>query len=212
MLQDMTRLLALAALLASTLAFAQTNKNSTVYFNGTPVKGTLVTVNGKQFVQLAVPDLQNAGALVAGGSAPVKSIQGCLNQPLFNGVVKMTLISAGLNKDNKYEIGFRVANGTQKTLSPSNDADVSYNTMYAASDDGQVAQFTVPDKYTSAETGNVQVTPGANIMERAVLNEMPSFTVTRILYRPGIDKLKAGRASGLPFAPVSNMEFALKCK
>jgi len=208
----MTRFLALTLFLASTVVLAQTGKNPTVYFNGTPIKGTLVTVGGKAFVQLPLTDLQKSGALVSGGSAPVKAIQGCLGQPLFNGVVRITLTSAGLNKDNKYEIGFRVANGTQKTLSPSNDADVSYESMYAASDDGQVAQFTVPDRYTSAETGNVQVTPGANILERAVLNETPAFTVTRILYRPAAENLKEGRANGLPFAPISNMEFALKCK
>jgi len=87
----------LGALLASSLTLAQTNKNSTVYFNGTPIKGTLVTVDGKPFIQLPVPDLLKAGALMAGSSAPVKAIQGFLNQPLFNGVVRMTLISAGLN-------------------------------------------------------------------------------------------------------------------
>ena len=212
----MKRLLTLAALLASSLTLAQTaaqtDKNPTVYINGTPIRGTLVTMGGKQFVQLPLTDLQKSGALVSGGSAPVKAIQGCLGQPLFNGVVRITLTSAGLNKDGKYEIKFRVANGTQKTLSPSGDADAKYDTMFTASDDGQVAQFTVPEGYTSAETGNVAVTPGANIVERATLNETPAFTVTRILYRPSDDKLKDGRANGLPFAPVSNMEFALKCK
>ena len=75
-----------------------------------------------------------------------------------------------------------------------------------------MAQFTVPEGHTSESTGNVQVTPGANVLERAVLNTVPCFTVTRILYRPDASKLKDGRANGLPFAPLSNMEFALKCK
>ncbi len=202
----------LAGLLVTSFSLAQSDKTPTVYINGTPIKGTLVTVGGKSFVQLPLSDLQKSGALVSGGSAPVKAIQGCLGQPLFNGVTRITLTSAGLNKAGKYEIGFRVANGTQKTFSPSTEADAMYASMYAASDDGQVMQFTVPDGYTSADTGNIQLTPGANVLERAVLNEAPSFTVTRILYRPGADTLKEGRLSGLPFAPVSAMEFALKCK
>jgi len=103
----------LGALLASSLTLAQTNKNSTVYFNGTPIKGRLVTVNGKPFIQLPISDLQKAGVLLVDSSAPVEAIQGCLSQPLFNGVVRMTLISAGFNKHNKYEISFRATNGTQ---------------------------------------------------------------------------------------------------
>ncbi|WP_424950041.1 hypothetical protein [Deinococcus sp.] len=208
-------------MLASTLTLAQTaatqaaatqaDRNPTVYINGMPIKGTAVTVGGKQFVQLPLSDLQKSGALVSGGSAPVKAIQGCLGQPLFNGVVRITLTSAGV-KDGKYLISFRVANGTQKTINPATDANAAYDAMYAASDDGQVAQFTVPDGYTSESTGNVQVTPGANVLEQAVLNTVPSFTVTRILYRPDAGKLKDGRANGLPFAPLSNMEFALSCK
>ena len=208
----MRRLLTLAALLASSLVLAQGDKNPVVYINGTPIRGTLVTVGGKPFVQLPLGDLQKSGALVAGGSAPVKAIQGCLGQPLFNGVVRITLTSAGLNKDGKYTIGFRVANGTQKALNPATDANAAYDAMFAAGDDGQVAQFSVPEGYTSESTGNVQVTPGANVLESAVLNTPPSFKVTRILYRPDASKLKEGRANGLPSTSVSGMEFALKCK
>lgn len=208
----MKRLLTLAALLASSLTLAQTDKNPVVYINGTPIRGTLVTVGGKQFVQLPLSELQKSGALVSGGSAPVKAIQGCLGQPLFNGVVRITLTSAGVDKDGKYMISFKVANGTQKTINPATDANAAYGAMYAASDDGQVAQFTVPEGYTSESTGNVQVTPGANVLETAVLNTPPAFPVTRILYRPDAGKLKDGRVNGLPFAPVSAMEFALKCK
>ena len=208
----MRPVLALAALLASSLVLAQSDKNPTVYINGTPIKGTLVTVGGKQFVQLPLTELQKSGALVSGGSAPIKAIQGCVGQPLFNGVVRITLTSAGVNKDGKYEIGFKVANGTQKTLSPANDAQVSYDAMFAASDDGQVAQFHSASGGDESTYGNVSVTPGANVLERATLNETPTFTVTRILFRPDADKLDYGRKHGLPFAPVSNMEFALKCK
>ena len=207
----MRRFLTLAALLASSLTLAQSDKNPTVYINGTPIKGTLVTVGGKQFVQLPLTELQKSGALVSGGSAPVKAIQGCLGQPLFNGVVRITLTSAGVNKDGKYMIGFRVANGTQKTFNPASDADAWYSNMYAASADGQVVQFTPPSGDASSY-GNVQVTPGAVVLETALIDPPPSFTVTRILYRPDADTLKEGRANGLPFAPVSNMEFALKCK
>jgi hypothetical protein len=207
----MKRLL-LALLLCMTSALAQSDKNPTVYINGTPIKGKAIVLDGKPYVALPASDLQKSGALVAGGSAPVKAIQGCLGQPLFNGVVRITLTSAGLNKDGKYTISFRVANGTQKALNPATDADAAYGAMYAASDDGQVAQFSVPEGYTSESTGNVQVTPGANVLESAVLNTPPSFKVTRILYRPDASKLKDGRANGRPFAPVSNMEFALKCK
>lgn len=211
----MKRLLTLAALLASSLTLAQTaaqtDKDPTVYINGTPIRGTLVTVGGKQFVQLPLPDLQKSGALVSGGAAPVKAIQGCLGQPLFNGVVRITLTSAGLNKDGAFEIGFKVANGTQKTINPANAAKAWYSNMCAASADGQVVQFTPPSGDASTY-GNVQLTPGAVVLEKALIGPPPSFAVTRILYRPSDDKLKDGRANGLPFAPVSAMEFALKCK
>lgn len=168
-------------------------------------------MGSKQFVQLPLTESQKSGALVSGGSAPVKAIQGCIGQPLFNGVVRITLTSAGVNKDGKYMIGFRVANGTQKTFNPAGAADAWYSNMYAASADGQVVQFTPPSGDASSY-GNVQVTPGAVVLETALIDPPPSFTVIRILYRPGDDKLKDGRANGLPFAPVSNMEFALKCK
>ncbi|AZI44355.1 hypothetical protein EHF33_15850 [Deinococcus psychrotolerans] len=85
--------LSLAAWLSlSAAALAQSAKNPTVYINGQPIKGTLVTVGGKQMVQLPLTDLQKSGALVSGGSAPVKAIQGCINQTLFNGVVRITLL------------------------------------------------------------------------------------------------------------------------
>ncbi|WP_420594672.1 hypothetical protein [Deinococcus sp.] len=203
--------LPLAALLAlAASALAQSGKNPTVYINGQPIKGTLVTVNGKQMVQLPLTELQKSGALVSGGSAPVKAIQGCINQPLFNGVVRITLTEAGL-KGDKYLIKFKVANGTQKTINPASDADAWYSNMYAASADGQVLQFTPPGG-DSSNYGNVQVTPGANVLEEAVISTPPSFKVTRILYRPDEDTIKEGREKSLPFAPVSNMEFALNCK
>ena len=75
-----------------------------------------------------------------------------------------------------------------------------------------VDQFTVPEGYTQSSTGNVSVTPGANVLETAAIRTPPKFEVTRILYRPDESKLTDGRKNGLPFAPVSNMEFALKCK
>ena len=84
--------------------------------------------------------------------------------------------------------------------------------MFAASADGQVEQFTVPEGYTQSSTGNVSVTPGANVLGTAAIRTPPKFEVTRILYRPDESKLTDGRKNGLPFAPVSNMEFALKCK
>ena len=74
----MRPVLALAALLASSLVLAQSDRNPTVYINGTPIKGTLVTVGSKQFVQLPLTELQKSGALVSGGSAPIKAIQGCM--------------------------------------------------------------------------------------------------------------------------------------
>ena len=207
----MRPLLTLTALLASSMAFAQSDKNPVVYINGTPIRGTLVTVSGKLFVQLPLGDLQKSGALVEGGSAPIKAIQGCLGQPLFNGVVRITLTSAGI-QDGQYVINFKVANGTKKTINPSNDANASYDKMFAASADGQVEQFTVPEGYTQSSTGNVSVTPGANVLGTAAIRTPPKFEVTRILYRPDESKLTDGRKNGLPFAPVSSMEFALKCK
>jgi hypothetical protein len=203
------RLLALACLLCCSVAAAQADK--TVYINGTPIKGKAVTVDGKPYIALPVGELQKSGALVAGGSEPIKAIQGCLGQPLFNGVVRITLLSAGL-KDGRYVIRYRVANGAKKTINPAGDATASYDNMFAASADGQVQQFTVPEGYTPSSTGNVSVTPGANVLETADIRTPPKFAVTRILYRPSESKLKEGRANGLPFAPVSNMEFALKCK
>ncbi len=131
-----------------------------------------------------------------------------MGQPLFNGVVEMTLLSAGV-KDGKYIISFKVANGAQKNLLPPSDAGVNYDYMFAASADGQVAQF---DTWDAANSPNRSITPGANLTANFVLNTPPSFEVARILYRPGDSKLKDGRANGLNFVPVSNMEFALKCK
>ena len=66
--------LTLAALLASSMVLAQSDKNPVVYINGTPIRGTLVTVSGKLFVQLPLGDLQKSGALVEGGSADRKSV------------------------------------------------------------------------------------------------------------------------------------------
>lgn len=202
------RLLTLTALLTSTLGLAQVDKAPTVYINGTPIKGTLVTVNGTSFVQLPLTELQKSGALVAGGAAPIKAIQGCLGQPLFNGVTRLTLVSAG-PRDGKYLISFKVANGANKNLLPPSDADVNYSYLFAASDDGQVQQF---DTWDDAHTPNHVITPGANLTANFVLNTLPSFTVTRILFRPDENTLSNGRLSGFPFAPISAMEFALKCK
>ncbi|WP_293912223.1 hypothetical protein [Deinococcus sp.] len=200
--------LLLLALMLITLAAAQADKSPTVYINGTPIKGRAVTVDGKPYVALPVSELQKSGALVAGGSVPVGAIQGCLGQPLFNGVVRITLLSAGV-KDSKYVISFKVANGAQKNLLPPTDAAVNYDYMFAASADGQVQKF---DTWDEANTPNHQITPGANLTANFVLNTPPAFTVTRILFRPDADTLTGGRTRGLPFAPVSNMEFALKCK
>ncbi|WP_407570002.1 hypothetical protein [Deinococcus altitudinis] len=206
----MNHLLTLAALLASSLALAQTDKNPTVYINGTPIKGTVVTVGGKQFVQLPLTDLQKSGALVSGGSAPVKAIQGCMGQPLFNGVTRLSLLSAGL-KDGKYVVSFKVANGTQKTLVPASDADLTGEYLFAASADGKVQPF---NSWVEAESPNRDLTPGANLTASFFMyaDSAPKFTVTRILYRPTDRTLKNRRLDGYPFAPVSAMEFALKCK
>ena len=206
----MRPLLTLTALLASSMAFAQSDKNPVVYINGTPIRGTLVTVSGKPFVQLPLGDLQKSGALVEGGSAPIKAIQGCLGQTLFNGVTRRTLLSAGL-KDGKYMVSFRVANGTQKQLLPSNDADLTGQYLFASSADGQLQPF---NEWVEAESPNRQLTPGANLTASFFMysDATPKFTVTRILYRPEARTLTSGRGNGLPFAPVSNMEFALKCK
>ena len=203
----------LAALLVtsfSSFSLAQSDKAPTVYINGTPIKGTLVTVGGKQYVQLPLPDLQKSGALVSGGSAPVKAIQGCVGQPLFNGVTRVTLLSAGL-KDGKYTISFKVANGTQKTLLPASDADFTGDSIFAASDDGQVQPF---NSWIESASPNRELTPGANLTASFSMyaDSAPKFTVTRILYRPADSTLKNRRLDGYPFAPVSAMEFALKCK
>ncbi|ULH14808.1 hypothetical protein MF271_12560 [Deinococcus sp. KNUC1210] len=198
----------LTTLTAAALTTALAQTASTVYINGTPIKGTVVTVGGKQYVQLPMTDLQKSGALVSGGAAPIKSIQGCLGQPLFNGVTRLTLLSAGL-KDGKYVVSFKVANGAQKNLLPPSDADVNYDYMFAASADGQVKQF---DTWDDDNSPNRTITPGANLTANFVMNTPPSFTVTRILYRPEDSTVKGGRLDGLPFAPVSAMEFALKCK
>jgi len=197
----------LAALLTSSV-FAQTAKTPTVYINGTPIKGTVVTVGGKQYMQLPITDLQKSGALVAGGVAPIKAIQGCLGQPLFNGVTRLTLLSAGV-KDGKYVVSFKVANGTRKTVLLANETDVNYDYIFAASADGQVQKF---DTWDDDHSPNNVLTPGANLTANFILDAPPKFEVTRILYRPGEDTVANGRLSGLPFAPVNAMEFALKCK
>lgn len=198
----------LAMLFTSQLALAQANTAPTIYLNGTPIRGTVVTVGGKQFVQLPLSELQRSGAFVAGGSAPIKAIRGCLGQPLFNGVTRLTLLSAGM-KGSDYVVSFKLANGAQKKLLPPTDADVSSENFFAASDDGQVQQF---DTWDDAHTPNHVLTPGANLTTNFVLHTPPSFAVTRILFRPGADHLESGRLHGLPFAPVSAMEFMLKCK
>lgn len=200
----------LTAFLAASFTLAQTDQQPTVYINGTPIKGTLVTVNGKAFVQLPLTDLQKSGALVSGGSAPVKAIQGCIGQTLFNGVTRMTLLSAGV-KDGKYVISFKVANGTQKNLLPSSDADLTGDHLFAASADGQIQPF---NGWIESQSPNNSLTPGANLTAGFSMysDATPKFTVTRILYRPDAATLKDRRLAGYPFAPVSNMEFALKCK
>jgi len=88
----------------------------------------------------------------------VKAARGRLSGPLFNGVVRFYLTVAGVNKDDTYEIGCQVVNGTQNTFTASSEADAMY---------GRGMQATVPDAYPSANTGNVRLTPGANVMERA---------------------------------------------
>jgi len=197
----------LAAFLTSSV-FAQTAKSPTVYINGTPIKGTVVMVGGKQYMQLPMTDLQKSGALVSGGAAPIKAIQGCLGQPLFNGVTRLTLLSAGV-KDGKYVVSFKVANGTKKTFLLANETDVNYDYIFAASADGQVQKF---DTWDDDHSPNNVLTSGANLTANFILNTPPKFEVTRILYRPEEDTVTNGRLSGLPFAPVSAMEFALKCK
>ncbi|GGJ88198.1 hypothetical protein [Deinococcus aquiradiocola] len=209
----MRSLTILAALLATSSALAQTVAparpgTTTVYINGTPIQGTVVTVGGKSFVQLPMTDLQKSGALVAGGSEPIKAIQGCAGQPLFNGAVRLTLLSAGL-KDDRYAVTFRVANGARRDFNPAGDADVNSGTLFAASADGQVQPFNTWDDTASP---NRQLTPGANLTATFTTSGPPPFTVTRILYRPTDVTLREGRLDGLPFAPVSAMEFALKCK
>ena len=206
----MRRFLTLAALLASSLVLAQSDKNPTVYINGTPIRGTLVTVDGKPYVALPASDLQKSGALVSGGSEAVKAIQGCLGQPLFNGVSRLTLLSAGL-KNGKYTVSFKVANGTQKQFLPASDADLTGDHLFAASANGQIQPF---NSWVESESPNRTLTPGANLTASFVMysDATPKFTVTRILYRPEDKTLKNRRLDGLPFAPVSAMEFALKCK
>ena len=149
----MRPLLTLAALLASSMVLAQSDRNPTVYTNSTPIRGTLVTVGGKPFVQLPLGDLQTSGALVSGGSAPVKAIWGCIGQPLFNGVVRITLISASIQV-GEHVINFKVANGTKKTINLTADATASYGYMFAAGADGQVQQFT-PPRGDASTSGNV---------------------------------------------------------
>ncbi len=204
----MNHILLLAALLASSVTLAQTDKSATVYINGTPIKGRAIVLDGKPYVALPSGDLQKSGALVSGGAAPVKAIQGCQGQPLFNGVTRMTLLSAGI-KNGRYVVSFKVANGTNKDLLPPVDADVTYDTLFAASADGQVKKF---DTWDDAHSPNHQLTPGASLTATFVLNTPPAFNVTRILYRPTDSTLKNRRLGGYPFAPVSAMEFALKCK
>ena len=104
-----------------------------------------------------------------------------------------------------------MANGTQKTLLPASDADLTGEYLFAASDDGRVQPF---NTWVEAESPNRQLTPGANLTASFDMyaDSAPKFAVTRILYRPGESTLKNRRLDGYPFAPVSSMEFALKCK
>ena len=207
--------LTLAALvMVAAPVYAQTTpaaKQVTIYINGQPIKGRVVTVNGEEFLQLPMSGVRNSSALVPGGSPVIKSIQGCLDQPLFNGVVRMTLLEAGV-KEGKYAIRFRVANGTSKDINPASDANAWYDNFYAASDDGEVRQFAQPSRSDDASDGKVKLPSGANLIARAEIATPPNFKVTRILYRPNKETLQQGKAKGLLFAPISNMEFALNCK
>lgn len=54
----------------------------------------------------------------------------------------------------------------------------------------------------SAETENVQVTLGANSLDQTVLNEMPSFTVIRILYHLNIDNVKGNHNNRFQFTLI----------
>ena len=214
MLFRFTPLTLAALVMVAAPASAQTTsaaKQVTIYINGQPIKGRVVTVNGEEFIQLPMSGVRRASALVPGGSPPIKSIQGCLDQPLFNGVIRMTLLEAGI-KEGKYAIRFKVANGTDKDINPASDANAWYDNFYAASDDGQVRQFAQPSKSDDASDGKVKLLPGSNLIGRAEIATPPTFKVTRILYRLNKETLLQGRAKGFSFAPISNMEFALNCK
>ncbi|MFC4640366.1 hypothetical protein [Deinococcus hohokamensis] len=197
----------LAPFLLIGLATAQ-GKTTTVYFNGQPIQGVLVTEQGKTYVKLPYAALQQAGALVEGGSQPITAIQGCAGQTLFNGVNRVTLLEAGV-KAGEYRVKVKIANGTNKQINPASDADMMSYNWYAASADGQVEPF---NTWADHNSPNRPLTPGANLTAEYVLKTPPTFEVTRILYRPEANTVKNGRLSGLPFAPISNMEFAVKCK
>lgn len=200
----MKKTLSIAMFSLLTLAAAQ--KTQTVYINGQPVQAISTTVNGKPGLSFITSDLQKTGALTQGGSKPVEAIQGCKGQTLFNGVLRVTLLEAGL-KDDHYQVLFKISNGTNKEISIINDSGFNYEYIWAADDKGNVVKFNYWDENNSP---NSSILPGSTrtVIFLTNTSENPTFTPTRVLWR--IDDKSINK--NLPWAKVRNMEFKLECK
>lgn len=101
-----------------------------IVINGQTVPGSPITVGGKMYVPL--DSLKAAGfsstlsgstltlSSVAGGANQIAAVQGCLNQPLFNGVWRVkfsNLRLATVDGSLKWNIDVEIGNGTKLPLS-----------------------------------------------------------------------------------------------
>ena len=195
----------MAVFLTALLPFAQA-ENLTVNVNGHQVSLPVVTVSGKKVVQMPVDFLRTSGALVTGGANQIDALQGCVNQTLFNGMlrVKVTGQTQDLSSSTNKYVGFtvEVSNGTNKDLYVD---DVFHEDRIVMIDQkGQSLS-----SFYSVKNGSVVSTkllPGASAkLSYSARFDSAVLPMTKLII-PMRDDVS------LPFTKIRNLRIDLNCK
>lgn len=195
----------------------------TVVLNGQVAPDSAIVVNGKTYVALSVLDLlgvktslkgstltlgaQTAPAISPGGADQRASLEGCLNETLFNGVWRLTVNGVkAINRFNGQQAGYSLnvewKNGNTKTinalntgvkaitlvldngntLDAENEQDLKYKNLPQAAGTSLALMFWASSAQTTAGLGKpskmlIEINPSGYDSGVTYSSKTPSFRV-----------------------------------
>ena len=182
--------------------------------NGQVIEAPVVTIQGKEVVQVPLSFLQSAGALFTGGSNQVDAVQGCINQDLFNGVWRLKVGKQDLQQTNDeyWFTDFTVSNGSKYNLFLSQYINSDRITVVDAA--GKISSENYIFDAVKDQVVGPQLPPGGSIKLR-IATRLRTITppLTKILIQVDASRVPNGvNIKRLPFVKTPNFRIDLTCE